>query len=144
MIVSTVHRTVARAGIPTALLKQAVEKTLSGLKYKNGEVSVHLVGETEMQTLNRVHRGFDRPTDVLSFSALEGERVGPDNPDIGDIFLCIPYIRAQAKRVGVQYREECIRMLIHGVLHALGYDHGNKRDAAEMFGLQEKFLTQVI
>jgi probable rRNA maturation factor len=63
-----------------------------------------------------------------------------DEEDWGDIFICIPQIRRQAKEYGVLYKEELYRMTVHGVLHLLGYDHGQKKDEKEMFSLQDKFV----
>ncbi len=144
MIVCSVYAKDVKSSIPASLLKRAAEFTLTKEKYRHGELSIHLVKEPEMQKLNRVHRGLNRPTDVLSFSALEGALIGPKGSDIGDVFLCIPYIKEQAKREGVSMKEECVRMLIHGVLHAIGYDHGKPEEAKRMFARQEAYLSEVV
>ena len=60
-----------------------------------------------------------------------------DVHDRGDIFVCVPQIIRQSKQFGVTPKEECVRMLVHGVLHLLGYDHQTKHDADEMFSIQE-------
>ena len=104
-------------------------------------VSVIFVSSPKMRVMNRTYRGFDRPTDVLSFSALEGERM-PDADDsfAGDIVICLPYVRASAKEQGVPLYEEVMRMFVHGAMHCVGYDHLNERDAKKMFPLQEKIV----
>jgi probable rRNA maturation factor len=80
------------------------------------------------------------PTDVLSFET--GTSWGEVDEELGDIFLCQEYIRAQAHRFHVSPKEEMIRMLVHGILHLLGYTHEKKKDADRMFSLQEQYVTQ--
>lgn len=143
MIVCNIYTKVPAMGISKGLVKEIAHMVLMDLGFSVSEVAFHFVGTKEMRSLNRIHRGLDRPTDVLSFAASEGVVFASDVKDVGDIFLCVPYIKNQAKDVGVSYKEECSRMLIHGLLHALGYDHGNKKDAKTMFGLQERFLTMI-
>lgn len=112
-------------------------------KKADGIVSVHVIGDKRMRTLNRTHRGKDKTTDVLSFSAMEGEWAGSHN-EVGDIFISVPQIVRQAKVWEVSPREEFIRMLVHGVLHALGYDHITKAEAAIMFPKQEKYVKNCL
>ena len=88
-----------------------------------------------------MYRGQKKPTDVLSFATLEGVSITKADNDIGDIFLCVPYIRKQALRFDVSYKQECTRMLIHGLLHLLGHDHIAPVQAKKMFGLQERLLS---
>jgi len=99
-----------------------------------------------MKTLNSMFRGVERSTDVLSFAVQEGMKIPEQEGavDWGDIFLCPWYVRRQAKRFGVSYKEEFFRMLIHGVLHLHGYDHLKEKDAATMFSLQESILNNVL
>jgi probable rRNA maturation factor len=132
-----VYQTVKNAGMPHARIKKVVAAALRQVKSPRASVAVHLVGETRMRTLNRTGRGIDRPTDVLSFPT--GER-----DDWGDIFLCVPYLRRQAKRFGVSFEEEFCRMLIHGVLHLSGLDHDAPQPAKRMFGMQEAIVSRRI
>lgn len=134
-----IYTSVRSPGIRFTRVKRAVEQVCGRLSYKDASIAVHFVGERRMRRLNRTYRGFDRPTDVLSFSLREGEEHQGEN-DWGDIFLCVPYIRRQAKRFDVSYEEECLRMLVHGVLHLAGFDHQTRRQAKQMFALQEEFL----
>lgn len=108
-------------------------------KKPDGVVSVSIIGDTRMRTLNRLHRGKDKTTDVLSFSSLEGGWAGLSH-EVGDIFISVPQIKRQAKTWGVTPKEEFVRMLVHGLLHALGYDHMTKAEALIMFPKQEKYL----
>lgn len=108
-----------------------------------GLLSVHLIADTKMKRLQREHRSKTGTTDVLSFAAQEGDWQG-DIHDLGDIFLSVPQIERQAKTWGVSFREECIRLLIHGILHILGYDHIAPGEAKIMFSKQENYLKKWI
>ena len=109
---------------------------------KKGSVSVSLIGDTRMRTLNKTYRGKDKTTDVLSFAMEEG-MVMPGETDFGDMFISIAQIRRQANTHNVSFKEELTRMMVHGTLHLLGYDHMTKKEAAIMFPLQEKYVAQL-
>lgn len=130
--------------VKSSFSKKIIEKVIffvfRQLK-KQGNVSVHRVGETRIRSLNRDYRGKDKVTDVLSFG-VEDDGLGEDH-DWGDLFLCEAKIKRQAKQFGVTFQEEFLRMLIHGTLHLFGYDHEKKKDADIMFPLQEKLLREV-
>lgn len=126
--------------IAPSLIKKIVQYVLQQER-RDGSVSVHLIADTKMRRLQRQYRGKHGTTDVLSFSAQEGEWAGKSSNDLGDIFISIPRIKKQAREWGVSFKEECIRMLIHGVLHILGYDHIKPAEAKLMFAKQEKYLN---
>ena len=97
-----------------------------------------------MRRLNRVWRGKDRTTDVLSFE--EGSpwpAAKGTLPFLGDIIVSIPQVRRQAKDQKRPFRKEFALMLVHGALHLLGYDHMTKKDEAEMFPIQERVLRKL-
>lgn len=103
------------------------------------EVSVILVGEDEMAGYNQ--RFLDRPgaTDVISLPIEElvpgrppGARSDGPPPLLGDVILSPSYIRRQASELGADFDDEFALMVVHGVLHLLGYDHGAERDAGRM------------
>ena len=143
---SFVHTTVRSPCIGEARVKRIVEAVLRHLSHSHASVAVHFVGLRRMQRLNRVYRGLDRPTDVLSFSLREGDRAGKalGAEEWGDVFLCVPYLTKQARRFGVSYEEECIRMLIHGLLHLAGFDHDTRGRAKKMFQHQERLLSRIL
>ena len=128
--------------INAEIIKKIILKVLRRMKCKKGEVSVNFVTENKIKAINKIYRKKDKITDVISFSAQEGERVG-DEKDLGDIFICLKKIKKQAKEYGVSWEEELVRMLVHGVLHLLGYDHQSVRDEKEMIGLQERIIKTV-
>jgi rRNA maturation RNase YbeY len=98
------------------------------------------VGDKAMRSLNRRYRGKDRTTDVLSFSLREGRfnRVQPHV--LGDIVLSLPAAARQAKAAGEPRSVEIDRLLVHGYLHLLGYDHERSRaEASRMEGRERRF-----
>lgn len=108
------------------------------------ELSVQLVGISRMQELNCDWRGIDAPTDVLS---LECERPGDESTGIptllGDIILCPSYIARQAAQYEASEQRETALLLIHGLLHLLGYDHETDDEARLMETLEERYLAEI-
>jgi probable rRNA maturation factor len=108
------------------------------------EVSVLLVDDAAIAELNRQYRGIDAPTDVLSFSQLEGPaelEVPEDFPvPLGDIVISIPHMQTQALEYGHGEARELAYLLVHGLLHLLGYDHELADDAAAMRAAEEDVL----
>jgi len=110
---------------------------------RRAELSVVLTGDGEMRRLNKAFRGKDKTTDVLSFPLLEGKRLavgGKGNLPLGDVVVSLPQAAKQAKARGVPVRNEVDLLLVHGLLHLLGYDHATKAQEKRMFGLQERLL----
>ena len=129
------------AGLPLLIDDAEFEEALAAVLREEGidaaaEVSVSYVDDDEMRELNRAWRGIDAPTDVLSFACdLDGEAFASpagEPLELGDIVLAPGVIAAQAPSFGTTPAEECRLMLVHGLLHLLGYDHMNEVDAAEM------------
>ena len=92
-------------------------------------MSLLLVGDRAMRGLNRRYRGKDRSTDVLSFAFREGVWGGLRPELLGDIVISVPAAERQARDAGTPVAEELERLIVHGLLHLLGYDH--ERGAAE-------------
>ncbi len=97
-----------------------------------------------MRTLNRSYRGKDRSTDVLSFSFREGAFASLQSHVLGDIVISLPKAVRQARAAGETVQREVDRLLIHGLLHLLGYDH--ERGAKEELAMQaeERRLFRVL
>jgi probable rRNA maturation factor len=100
-------------------------------------ISVTFLGRDTMRRLNAEHRGHDRPTDVLAFT-LEA----PPAHVIGDVYICPWIARREARIRGIPLREELIRLVIHGTLHALGREHpeGPERTRSAMWRRQERYV----
>ncbi len=97
------------------------------------ELSLLLTGDEEIRDLNRRFRGKDRPTDVLSFPM-------DDNLLLGDIAISMDRASAQAQEAGTPLETELARLLVHGLLHLLGYDHVHGGRQAARMGEREGFL----
>lgn len=114
------------------------------IKVNSGEVAIHLVGEKQIKELNNKYRHKNKVTDVLSFPMRKGQKIDfAWEKSWGDIFICVPQIKRQAKNYGVSFLEEFNRMLIHGWLHLFGFDHQEKKQAERMFTLQEKIVKKI-
>jgi probable rRNA maturation factor len=102
------------------------------------ELSVSFITDSEMQVLNRDYRGKDRPTDVLSFSQLEGEDDFFGVPTVlGDLVVSLDTCKTQAIEYQVTESQELVRLLIHGLLHLMGYDHEDVPES-EVIRMQTK------
>jgi probable rRNA maturation factor len=96
---------------------------LAALCLNKATVSIVLCDDPTIKRLNRKFRGKNRPTDVLSFSMLEGESIAGDQQILGDIVISLPTMERQAALRGVAPRDEVRELLAHGLLHLLGFDH---------------------
>ena len=134
-------QTVGRIGIPKKDILRVIALVLRSIGESDASLSAMFIGDWKMRRLNHEWRGKDRTTDVLSFSQREGKTSFPCTTELGDVFICVPQVKRQAKERGIPYREECFRMLIHGILHLAGYDHVRRADAAVMLPLQESILA---
>ena len=120
-------------GISKTVLKEIAGKVLRG--EKNGmELSVVTVGEKRIGTLNRKYRKKNKPTDILSFNYGEA----------GEIVICPEQVRKNAKEYKSTFKQELIKVLIHGVLHLLGYDHEKSSQKAEIMRRRENFYLNKI
>lgn len=98
------------------------------------ELSIAVVGVEEITALNEQHRGKEGPTDVLSFECDDVCAVfGPDEPIVlGDVVIAPEIAESQAREYGHTVEEELNLLLVHGILHLLGYDHESEEQAAAM------------
>ena len=103
------------------------------------ELSLILVDINGIHNINKEYRGIDRPTDVISF-CLEDEE---DDKYLGDIFVCIEKVYEQSKEYNHSKEREFAFLVVHGILHLLGYDHMNKEDEEKMFTKQEELLKKL-
>jgi probable rRNA maturation factor len=99
------------------------ERILKAANVDNVELSILLCDDGFIQELNRTYREMDKPTDVLSFSMKEGEQLGSNPELLGDVIISVETAVNQAKTARITPLAEVTSLLIHGVLHLLGYDH---------------------
>lgn len=106
---------------------------------EGAEVSIAFVGDDEISRLDEEWLGRGGPTDVISFGLGE-------TPLVADIYISVDTARRNAAHFGVEPREELLRLVVHGVLHAAGYDHpeGEERETSEMFEVQERLLERLL
>jgi probable rRNA maturation factor len=124
-------------------VKEAALATLAAEGVRDAMLSITFVGRAAMSELNRRYLGHHGPTDVISFGL---GRQGRRGPVVGDIYICPEIARANAQRQSVSSQEELLRLVVHGTLHTLGYDHpeGATRTASKMWRSQERILARVI
>ena len=129
-------------------VRSAVELAANAaLKHENAEsrfLSVVLTTDENIHEYNREYRSVDRPTDVLSFPADEGDDLlTPPDGFLGDIMISIPRAREQAKALGHSTEREILFLTVHGVLHLLGYDHMRPEDEQIMFPVQRSIVEGI-
>lgn len=108
------------------------------------ELSIVLADDTLIRTLNRQWRGQDAPTNVLAFSAREGKTPNPASPLpvlLGDVVLAYETVAAEAAAQGKPLADHLRHLVVHGVLHLLGYDHLGDEDAGRMEALEIRILA---
>ena len=136
----TVQIATRRAGVPHARsFARWAKAAFAGGRVRrtqgSTELTIRVVGAAESRKLNRTWRGKDKPTNVLSFAA--------DSPLLGDLAICAPVVAREAREQGKLPAAHWAHMVVHGVLHLLGYDHENDRDAARMEAREAKILAQL-
>jgi probable rRNA maturation factor len=105
------------------------------------DIAVRIVGAAEIQTLNQLYRKKDSATNVLSFPAGAISGLPPtESRTLGDIVICASVVRDEAVRQAKPLADHWAHMLVHGVLHLLGFDHGGDKDAEEMEDLEASIL----
>ncbi|MCL4405554.1 MAG: rRNA maturation RNase YbeY [Patescibacteria group bacterium] len=98
------------------------------------KVEVYLIDKRKMRELNRVFRGVDKPTDILSFESPSGfPQLSKTEKAVGQIYLCPTYIKSHT--VGIE------RLVVHGLLHLLGFDHDKEHARIRMQNLEFKILA---
>ncbi|HIE59380.1 MAG TPA: rRNA maturation RNase YbeY [Persephonella sp.] len=126
--------------ITKKFVKNLAEGILDYLNLKNVELSIVLTDNETIKQINKEWRNKDKPTDVLSFP-INDNPFGYKYTILGDVIISVPFAKNQAKEIGLTEKEEILRLLAHGILHLLGYDHEtNEEDAKVMFDLQDKIF----
>ncbi len=131
-----------RLPLARARVAEIARRVLAAEGVREAIVSITFLGTRAMAALNRKHLGHRGATDVISFGFNESARGGPV---IGDVYIAPDVARANARRHEAGVREELARLVIHGVLHVLGYDHAEdqSRVASPMWHRQERLLSRV-
>jgi probable rRNA maturation factor len=125
-----------RLPLPRALVERVVQAVLRAER-RDAVISVTFLGRDSMRRMNNQHKRRDRPTDVLAFALTE-----PSGRTIGDVYICPWVAREEARSRGIPLREELIRLVVHGTLHAIGREHpeGPERTRSAMWRRQERYV----
>ncbi|MBZ9577493.1 rRNA maturation RNase YbeY [Patescibacteria group bacterium] len=121
------------SSVDEEFLKGVAKKVLKGEDRKEVGLSIVFVGQGKMRKLNKKYRGKNKVTDVLSF----------DN-GLNEIVICLREVKKNAKRYNSTFKKELAQVLIHGILHLLGYEHEKtKKEAEVMENKQSYYLSQI-
>ncbi len=131
-----------KVDIPERKIKEIIKFVLREMEKDNSELSLVLCNNDYIHFYNKEYRNKDYPTDVLSF--VDGERMGKITY-LGDIIISIDKVKSQSEEYGVSFEEEFSRLLVHGILHLLGYDHEtSEEDEKVMMSIQDKLVDEVL
>jgi probable rRNA maturation factor len=109
----------------------------------DGIINIILVDDDYIHNINKEYRGIDRVTDVISFALEDNENLSFEfGRLLGDIYICIPQMKRQALEYGHSEKRELSFLIVHGILHLLGYDHMKKEEEKIMFDKQELILSE--
>lgn len=130
--------------IPKSFILESVPKVINKLsqkkliliEQKKLDLNIIFVSSKEIKNLNKNFRGKNKPTDILSFNSA-------DPTLLGELILCPEVIIKQAISNHWPQKYEYLYMLIHGILHLLGYDHELDKDSKLMYGIQDQIFNQV-
>ncbi len=131
----------ARSPVSRARIAAAANRTLGAERVRDALLSITLVGRREIARLNARHLGHRGPTDVISFGFT---RATEKDPVVGDVYICVDVARENARGRRAPLREEIIRLVVHGTLHVLGYDHpDDDRERSPMWRRQEQLVRRI-
>lgn len=125
-------------------LKRTAEAVLSAAHLENAELSFVLVSDQRIRALNARYRHKDRPTDVLAFPLREGPFTRFNGNLLGDVVISMPTAKQQAAEFGHSLHDELVRLLVHGLLHLLGYDHERSAQEAVRMARRERAMLRAI
>ena len=130
-----------------ALLRTVGEATLRH-EGATGQVTLVITDDQAIQALNRQFLDLDAPTDVLAFSAQEEDQGFATAPEaaryLGDVIVSYPRAVVQAAEAGHETEHELALLVVHGILHLLGYDHADEDEKASMWSRQETILKSLV
>jgi probable rRNA maturation factor len=121
------------------LPRATVSRWIKAALFADAELTVRFVDEEEGRTLNRTYRQKDYATNVLTFAYAESE----DDPVTGDLILCCPVVEREAAEQGKPLAAHYAHLLVHGTLHAQGYDHEVESEAEEMESIETDIMQSL-
>lgn len=128
-----------RSDINLKKIEDIAKKFIAESRYKNSSLSVAFVTDKVMQKMNNDYRGFDKPTDVLSFP----EEIENRKEFLGEIIIDYAQIKRQSKEFSDSVEEELIFIFVHGLYHLLGYEDDTEEGKVKMDKLTKKFISNL-
>jgi probable rRNA maturation factor len=128
------------ARLEASITRQKIRRWVQAALLGPAELTIRFVDAAEGQALNRDYREKDYATNVLTFAYNEGEELADDEPTRADIILCTDVLEREASEQKKTVEEHTAHLVVHGVLHAQGYDHENDEEAAEMEQFERDIL----
>ncbi len=123
--------------------RKDIRRWVQAAQLAPAELTIRFVGEDEGRELNRDYRGKDYATNVLTFAYADDEQVAEDDVVQADIVLCVDVLLKEAAERKLPVSQHAAHLIVHGVLHAQGYDHEDDEEAAEMEGLETEILGEL-
>ena len=131
------------ARLKEVITRTAIRKWIQAALFAPAELTIRFVDADEGRELNKQYRGKDYATNVLTFAYNEGEEMADDAPTQADIILCTDVLEREAAEQKKSVEEHTAHLIVHGVLHAQGYDHEDDDKAAEMEGIETELLAEL-
>jgi probable rRNA maturation factor len=128
------------ARLESSITRQKIRRWVQAALLGPAELTIRFVDAAEGQALNRDYREKDYATNVLTFAYNEGEELADDEPTRADIILCTDVLEREAGEQKKTVEEHTAHLVVHGVLHAQGYDHENDEEATEMEQFERDIL----
>jgi rRNA maturation RNase YbeY len=124
-------------------IRSSARRILRALGHSSSELSIALVDDASIAALNATYRDVEGPTDVLSFSLLDGKHTVHRGALLGDVVVSLETAARQARRARRALDDQVVRLLIHGTLHLLGHDHQREEEARAMRAEERRILRAV-
>jgi probable rRNA maturation factor len=126
--------------LESSITPDMVERWVQSALLGPAELTIRFVDAAEGQALNRDYRGKDYATNVLTFAYNEGAELDDDEPTQADIVLCTDVLQREADEQKKTLEEHAAHLVVHGVLHAQGFDHEHEEEAEEMEQLERDIM----
>ncbi len=131
--------------ITAECIRDIASRAAKILEIETGSFSLIATDDVNIRDVNRQYRELDRPTDVIAFEYRDSIFPAGPEEELGDIYISLETAKRQSEEYGVTLSEETARLIVHGILHCLGYDHETSEDdAREMAALEEDLLDKLL
>lgn len=133
-----------RKRIPRKILEQTAQAILNDLDYPDHELSLLIVDDCQIEIINVEYLQHEGPTNVISFAMQEGEFSQVSPFLLGDVVISADTAEKEAALAGISFRQRLIELLIHGILHLVGFDHEHDKVKAEIMEAKSRMLLELI